>query len=132
MVRSGSVRRLALLVPLPFLLALATWTSARAAEHAGNALGGVIANVAAFLARSAPAPEEQELGARELAEPIPVTVARPRERRQLNGDPAFRHDRRAVLGYLLAHGPREADNRRAPASARVTELLAAQAKAAAS
>jgi len=74
MIRSGSVRRFAPLLPLPFLVALAVWTSSRAAEHAGNALAGVIANVAAFVVRSSPAPDLQELDALDVAAPIPVAA----------------------------------------------------------
>jgi len=73
MVRSEGVRRLLLLVPLPLLVAFAAWGSSRAADHAGNALSGVIANVAAFVVRSAPA-EEQELDIVDLAAPIPVAA----------------------------------------------------------
>lgn len=49
-----------------------------------------------------------------LGEPIPVTVARPRERRKLNNDPHYHADRKAVLHYLLTHGPRELKPHRPP------------------
>lgn len=42
-----------------------------------------------------------------LGEPVPVTVARPRLPHRLNFDPNFRRDRKAVLQYLLANGPRD-------------------------
>ena len=42
-----------------------------------------------------------------LGEPIPVTVARPRDRRKLNNDHNYHVDRKAVLHYLLTHGPRD-------------------------
>lgn len=42
-----------------------------------------------------------------LGEAVAVTVARPRERKKLNHDPHYHHDRKAVLHYLLTHGPRE-------------------------
>jgi nitrate/nitrite transport system ATP-binding protein len=42
-----------------------------------------------------------------LGSPINVTVARPRHRKQLNHNPAYHHDRKAVLHYLLTHGPRD-------------------------
>jgi nitrate/nitrite transport system ATP-binding protein len=37
--------------------------------------------------------------------PTVVTVARPRNRKQLNFDPHYHHDRKVVLHYLLTHGP---------------------------
>jgi len=74
MVRSQGVRRLFLLVPLPLLLALAAWISSRAADHAVNALSGVIANVAAFVVRSAPVEEKQELDVVDRAAPIPAAA----------------------------------------------------------
>ncbi|MDX2227082.1 MAG: ABC transporter ATP-binding protein [Verrucomicrobiae bacterium] len=42
-----------------------------------------------------------------LGDPIAVTVPRPRDRRALNNDPAYHHDRKTVLHYLLSHGPRD-------------------------
>jgi nitrate/nitrite transport system ATP-binding protein len=65
-----------------------------------------------------------------LGPAIPVTVARPRDRRKLNEDPAFRHDRKAVLHYLLAHGPREASARTSRQTHPAAALLASLPKAA--
>ena len=42
-----------------------------------------------------------------LGEPLSVTVARPRDRKQMNYDPCYHHDRKTVLHYLLTHGPRD-------------------------
>jgi nitrate/nitrite transport system ATP-binding protein len=42
-----------------------------------------------------------------LGEPIPVTVERPRDRRKMNNDHSYHADRKAVLHYLLTHGPRD-------------------------
>src|SRR5688572_6595294 len=54
---SPGVRRFVWLLPLPLLLALGAWGSSRAAEHIGGVLGGVLANVAALLAKAEPADE---------------------------------------------------------------------------
>lgn len=40
-------------------------------------------------------------------DPSTVTVARPRDRKKLNFDPNYHHDRKVVLHYLLTHGPQE-------------------------
>jgi nitrate/nitrite transport system ATP-binding protein len=40
-----------------------------------------------------------------LGEPLKVSVARPRDRKQMNHDPLYHHDRKIILNYLLAHGP---------------------------
>ncbi len=42
-----------------------------------------------------------------LGEPIAVSVTRPRDRKKLNFDPDYRHDRKTVLHYLLTHGRRD-------------------------
>jgi nitrate/nitrite transport system ATP-binding protein len=42
-----------------------------------------------------------------LGDPISVSVARPRDRKQLNHDPCYHQDRKMVLNYLLSHGPRD-------------------------
>jgi hypothetical protein len=56
------VRQLAPLLPLPFLVALAAWGSARAAEFGGAALGAGLAAVAAVVGtEQAPFDEEDEL-----------------------------------------------------------------------
>jgi nitrate/nitrite transport system ATP-binding protein len=51
-----------------------------------------------------------------LGEPIPVTVARPRERRKLNNDPNYHADRKVVLHYLLTHGPNDVRRSGTPAA----------------
>ncbi|MDZ4816650.1 MAG: ABC transporter ATP-binding protein [Verrucomicrobiota bacterium] len=56
-----------------------------------------------------------------LGEAIPVTVARPRDRKLLNGDSAYHRDRKEVIHYLMSNGPR--DIRAAAAKAKkATEL----------
>jgi len=40
-----------------------------------------------------------------LGESIPVTVRRPIRRQELNYDPNYHHTRKAVVHYLLTHGP---------------------------
>jgi len=42
-----------------------------------------------------------------LGEPMTVSVARPRNRKQMNRDPCYHHDRKTILHYLLTHGPRD-------------------------
>jgi len=52
-----------------------------------------------------------------LGEPIRVEIARPCTRQELNYDPKYHQARKAVLHYLLAHGP----NKRPPVKALVTK-----------
>ena len=40
-----------------------------------------------------------------LGEPVTVRLRRPCDRRQLNFDPNYQHARKAILSYLLSHGP---------------------------
>ncbi len=57
---------------------------------------------------------------------IPITTSRPRDRRKLNDDPCYHHDRKAVLRYLLAHGPQDtarAASRRQQRSAVMSSAL---------
>src|SRR5437867_7255732 len=42
-----------------------------------------------------------------LGEPIEVKIARPCPRQQLNYDPNYQRVRKAIVHYLLTHGPRE-------------------------
>jgi hypothetical protein len=56
------VRKLALLVPLPFLVAVAAWVSAWAADAGGAALGAALSAVATVVgAEQRPAGDESEL-----------------------------------------------------------------------
>jgi hypothetical protein len=55
------VRRLLALVPLPFVVLLATWGSARAAEGAGSVLAGFFGVVAGFVTVPPAAPEDPDL-----------------------------------------------------------------------
>jgi nitrate/nitrite transport system ATP-binding protein len=59
-----------------------------------------------------------------LGDAVPVTVARPRDRKKLNFDPTYHHDRKVVLHYLLTHGPR--DVKRAAAVAQAAEEAKAE------
>jgi hypothetical protein len=59
------VRKLALLVPLPFLVAFAAWGSARVADRIGVALGAALSAVATVaLAEQRPVDEQEDPGAR--------------------------------------------------------------------
>lgn len=40
-----------------------------------------------------------------LGEPVTVQLRRPCDRKQLNFEPAYQHARKAILNYLLSHGP---------------------------
>jgi nitrate/nitrite transport system ATP-binding protein len=40
-----------------------------------------------------------------LGESIPITVPRPRDRKSMNHNPDYHHDRKRILKYLLSHGP---------------------------
>jgi len=74
------LRSLRPLVPLPFLLALAAWSSARVAERAGEAGANVLTTLSAAFARPAetPAPEPAlPTGVLLVAEPVEVARAAP-------------------------------------------------------
>ena len=49
-----------------------------------------------------------------LGEPVTVRLRRPCDRRQLNFDPNYQHARKAILNYLLSHGPGNSAGRTAP------------------
>lgn len=66
-----------------------------------------------------------------LGDSVPVTVARPRDRKALNHDPAYHHDRKTILHYLLTHGPRDLKlkarpSKTAPAQEPVFEQLGSE------
>jgi hypothetical protein len=64
------LQKLALLLPLPFLVALAAWGSARAADSSGAALGAALASVATVIGtQQAPAEEEFDFDER-----VPVSA----------------------------------------------------------
>lgn len=74
------IRRLAPLLPLPFLLAFSAWGSARLADHAGARLVSVLGTVSALIAHAELRNTEAELD--ESVEPavpqtIPVAAAAP-------------------------------------------------------
>jgi hypothetical protein len=55
------VRRLLALLPLPFVVLLATWGSARVADRAGGVMVGLFRTAAAFLVAPPAAPEDPDL-----------------------------------------------------------------------
>ncbi len=71
----GNVRRLMPLLPLPLVLALGAFGSARLADHLGGALGSLLSGVASLLAQDPPdADAGAELDALPVASPVLGTV----------------------------------------------------------
>jgi hypothetical protein len=94
------VRKLALLVPLPFIVALAAWSSARVADRGGAALGAALAAVAGVVgAEQRPIDDDAVLD-----EAIPTSA--------LAADPT------PAAGNARASGAKRGKNGAVPATAR--------------
>jgi hypothetical protein len=75
----SAVRRLAALLPLPFVIALAAWSSGRVADATGRRIAGVLVGMSQSLAPAEPRDGDAELEfGGELAAPtIPAAAAAP-------------------------------------------------------
>jgi hypothetical protein len=73
------LRSLRPLVPLPFLLAIAAWSSARVAERAGEAGAAVLSTLAAFARQAEPAATELPIptGVLPVSDPVASESAAP-------------------------------------------------------
>jgi hypothetical protein len=73
----SAVRRLAALLPLPFVIALAAWSSGRVADATGRRIAGVLVGMSQSLAPAEPRAAAAELGSELAAPTIPAAAAAP-------------------------------------------------------